>query len=243
MLKKIRVQFIKFILHIIDHKCFNTLFVRSYKKLFSHISPKQMVIFDVGTHEGEFITLFRKLFPESQIHCFEPDPENFKKIAQKFSRLSSVYLNPFGIGNANESQKFYRNILSYTSSYKNVDLTSKWIKTKAKTLGVKPKELILSESLIPLRTLDSYAEEHAIKKIHILKIDAEGYELKCLEGCRNLLKQRAIESIQLEIHHDDMYKDHHSLQDLEDILSSYGYKIYKRKTHFLIQCEEVIFQA
>ena len=201
-----------------------------------------MVIFDVGGHEGEFIGLFRKLFPDSQVHSFEPDAINFKKIFRKFGIVSGIYLNPFGIGEENTRKTFYRNILSSTSSFKEIDFNSKWTQVKSKTLGVKPTELVLSSSEVQIKPLDEYAKEHSIDRIHILKIDAEGYELKCLNGCKNLLKNNLIDSIQLEVHFDDMYKDHYTFQDLESFLGQYNYRLYLKKPHFLLKCHEVIFR-
>src|SRR5579872_3483783 len=134
MLKSLRIKGIKFLLDLVDHRCFNTHFIRNYKTLFSHVAPEKMVIFDIGGHEGEFITLFRKLFPNSQIHCFEPDSSNFSCIQKKYGDTPGIYLNNFGIGDVNTKQKFYRNVLSYTSSFKEIDINSQWTKTKGRIL-------------------------------------------------------------------------------------------------------------
>ncbi len=237
----LRVRFIKFLIDLVDHKAFNTLFARIYKRLFAEVLPQNMVIFDVGSHEGEFITLYRKLFPFSQIHCFEPDSVNFHKMEIKFSKTPGIYLNNFGIGESNATKPFYRNILSYTSSFKEIDLKAGWTKTKSKSLGVVPEELIVATEDIQIRTLDDYIKEKSIEKIHILKIDVEGYEFQCLKGCLNTLADNRIDSIQLEIHFDDMYKERHSLTDLEELLYPFDYRLYKKKRHPFLKCLEVIF--
>lgn len=241
MATSLRVRFIKFLIDLVDHKGFNTLFSRCYKRLFAQVHPRNMVIFDVGGHEGEFITLFRNLFPSSQIHCFEPDCVNYRKIVNKFSGTPGIYLNNCGIGEMNTTKPFYRNLLSYTSSFKEIDLKAAWTKTKSKTLGVTPEELIIATQDTQIRTLDDYVKENSIERIHILKIDVEGYELQCLKGCTNTLTENRVDAIQLEIHHDDMYKERHSLSDLEELLSLFNYRLYKKKTHPFLKCFEVIF--
>lgn len=243
MITRLRIGSIKFCIDLIDHKFFGTLFARIYKRLFINIPSKEMVIFDVGGHEGESVELFRKLFPGAQIHCFEPDKRNFEVINKKFCSTPNVYLNNFGIGSKNEFKQFYSNILSYTSSFKKIDLNADWTKVKSRTLGVKPEELIVETQNVRIRTIDDYVEEHAIKKIHLLKIDAEGYEFECLQGSQNSLMKKIIDSIQLEVHFDDMYKDHHTLTDLESILHPYNYRLFQKKTHFFLKCLEVIFRA
>jgi FkbM family methyltransferase len=51
---------------------------------------------------------------------------------------------------------------------------------------------------IEIRTLDDFCQDQKIGRIHFLKLDVEGHEIKVLEGAANLLGSRAIDYIQFE---------------------------------------------
>jgi len=52
---------------------------------------------------------------------------------------------------------------------------------------------------IPVTTLDAHAEAEGLATIHFLKIDVEGFEIDVIRGARNLLRQKRVERILLEV--------------------------------------------
>ena len=61
----------------------NSRFDDIHRQLINIISPKKVVIFDVGAHRGESVKRFRNIFPDSIIHSFEPDKDNFSDLKNK----------------------------------------------------------------------------------------------------------------------------------------------------------------
>jgi hypothetical protein len=51
---------------------------------------------------------------------------------------------------------------------------------------------------VRITTVDDFCQSNGIDRIHLLKLDVEGYELKVLEGASRLLAARAIDFIQFE---------------------------------------------
>jgi FkbM family methyltransferase len=78
-----------------------------------------------------------------------------------------------------------------------------------------------SES-ITLTTLDEFCDSNQIKKIHILKLDVEGYEFNCLKGSENILN--GIDFIQFEFGNKQV-SSRHFLSDFIELLDNF--KIFR----------------
>jgi len=195
-------------------------------KLINNISPHEIVIFDIGAHRGESVEKFKKNFPDSIIHSFEPDEENFKFLKDKFSGNVNIYLNNFGAGNFNGKQKFYRNVKTDTSSFNKVNMNSAWVKRRSERFNVKPMNFTTRTYDVDIRKLDDYIEEKSIERINVLKLDTQGYEDECLKGCIKTLKKNMIDIIETELIVGDVYNKSLSFRDIENIISPFNYSFY-----------------
>ena len=54
---------------------------------------------------------------------------------------------------------------------------------------------------VPIVSLDSFVATHNIGKIHVLKIDIEGFDGRALKGCRDLLSQGRVDAVIFECCH------------------------------------------
>jgi FkbM family methyltransferase len=81
-----------------------------------------------------------------------------------------------------------------------------------------------STERVPVTTLDAYAAEHGLERVHALKLDVEGSELAALEGAADLLAARRIDCLVCELN--DVYLAERGLgrDALVDRLAAYGYK-------------------
>ncbi len=56
----------------------------SREKLFQRlVKSERPTLFDIGAHEGQSVEYLRKLFPQSRIYSFEPDPDSFRILKGK----------------------------------------------------------------------------------------------------------------------------------------------------------------
>lgn len=115
------------------------------------------IIIDIGARD----TIYPIKCPQAICHLFEPHPEHFKKLQEKFATNKNVYLNNYGLGEKNEMLRFNPILETFEGS-------------EAMKNG--------GDYLIEIKTLDWYIEQNKITYIDLLKVDAEGMDYKILLG-------------------------------------------------------------
>ncbi|HBT93791.1 MAG TPA: hypothetical protein DEB23_05980, partial [Chitinophagaceae bacterium] len=160
--------------YIVDWEEF--LFIHYYLR-------KNSIVFDIGANMGFYtIWISRSIDELGQIHSFEPDTKNFKRLSQNIS------INQF-------KGQFHTN---------NVAVSKQNGKMKM-TIGfdgenhLVPSNFGGNSSIINVVCLDDYCNQHNINRIDFVKIDVEGFELDVLKGGIYLLTQKNVDVIQLEI--------------------------------------------
>jgi len=167
-----------------------SLFIDNLMKEFKARKLAKVVIFDVGSHLGEYAEMIihklNKIKIDYEIHLFEPQKACFSVLLNKFQGFSNIKLNNFGVSNRNgEATLFYDKETSGLASLyqRNLDYCN--------------IQLDKTERII-LKRLDEYIESNNIDHIHFIKLDIEGHELKALEGLGNYLNDSFIDYIQFE---------------------------------------------
>jgi len=152
---------------------FDELLVRSFDPeqyfpgfFIQHFTPTESFA-DCGAYDGENIDQFLikcdKKFKE--IFAFEPDPENFTILQNRFKNFSKIHLLNAGV---------YREdtILSFETG----------LKTASKICNINKDGSCISR--ITVRSLDSALKT---KPISFIKMDIEGAELDALHGSREII--------------------------------------------------------
>ncbi|TDB61794.1 FkbM family methyltransferase [Arundinibacter roseus] len=170
-------------------------------------APK--LIFDVGAHKGESHLIYRKVFPQSTIYSFEPDPETFKVLRANTANLPAAILENAGVGAAEERLPFYIN--------KEDSMGNSFLKVS----GQDSQPFVE----VPVHSLDSYTKERTIQLIDFLKIDTQGFDLEVLKGAENLLKNGQIKVIQFEAMLEPYYHQMPTVGAHLDFLLERGYKM------------------
>lgn len=202
----------------------NERFNAAIKELLNRVSASQLMIFDVGAHRGESVQKYKKIFPDAIIHSFEPDPENFKKLVDNCANLSGVFCNNLAIGASNGVKKFYRTLKTSNSSFNKINTKSDWSASRSSKYSVNPEDLTTKSFDVEMRTLDDYVQERRIDRIHLLKLDTQGYEDECLKGALDTLRNTLIDIIVTEIILGDVYEKSLSFSDIENIIRQFGYR-------------------
>jgi FkbM family methyltransferase len=148
-------------------------------------SSKKPIIFDIGGNVGEYSERILNLNSDSQIIIFEPSKKNYIILNKKFKKYKNIKIENLGVSNKNGFAKLYHNIPGspLASLYKRSFLGSK----KVRMNGFEK---------IRITKIKNYMDKNNIKKIDLIKLDVEGYELECLKSLENRINK--VKVIQFE---------------------------------------------
>lgn len=189
------------------------------------IKKKTPIIFDIGTHKGETLKKFKKLYPSAILHCFEPIKLSFEELIKKYSS-KNVFFNNFALGSRTQKKLFYQYKKADTSSFFSVNKKNKWLKIASARANVDKSKFLERKYKVSISKLDEYTKKNKIKFIDILKIDTQGYELEVLKGSLKLIKNKKINCIILEIILSNTYNKNFTFFDIEKILITNNYRLY-----------------
>ena len=181
---------------------------RTFNQTYKDNIGKKPIIFDVGANDGQSIERFSSIFPKSTVHSFEPIKECYEKIFNIYNK-KNIIINNFALGEKDCERIFYINKNSYTSSF---------FKINKKYAELVNYDHINKSEKKKIKTLDGYVNLHKIKKIDILKIDTQGYELNILKGGKKSLKNK-IKFIELELTLADYYKKKINFYEIDKVLT------------------------
>ncbi|MDA9731472.1 FkbM family methyltransferase, partial [Candidatus Pelagibacter sp.] len=175
------------------------------------IKSEKPIIIDVGGHLGSSTSLYKKLFPSSNIYVFEPANDNFKYLKNKFKKNTDIKIFKKAIGNQTIKKDFYifSDYSSGNSLIKSTNNTE--IKKKYKVDIIK---------------LDNFCKKNKISSIDYLKLDTQGNEFDCLIGAKKLIRKNKIKFIKCEF----MF---HNFYDKSDTFNKVNNFLYKN--NFLIR--------
>lgn len=146
------------------------------------------VFFDVGANKGDWCAEVLGQGFKGKIIAIDPLQSNIALIKQRFS--NTVMPIQYAISDSIGEATFFSNLdasQSGTDSLHNMT-----------QIGYAPS---LNEVNVNCTTIDKISDELQINKIDFLKVDVEGHEYFVLKGADRLLKNGAIDYIQIEFGH------------------------------------------
>jgi FkbM family methyltransferase len=170
-------------------------------------------IVDCGSNIGISILFFKRLYPQSKIIAFEPDPQTFETLQANIrdNGLSDVDCHQIALGDFDGNIDLYQ-----AEDESRSDLR---MSTFHERMPTKRKVTV------PVRKLSNFIEND----VDLLKVDVEGAEVKVLSDLHETGKLRRIKSMHIEYHHHiDRKRD--DLSVALRMLESAGFG-YQFKTH------------
>lgn len=218
-----------------EHSADN-LFRFADEKYISKIKKQNVTIFDCGAGEGTSILRFKKIFPNCNIHSFEPLDIFYEKLQNKYKNRKDITINYKGVGNKKSIQKFHKLKKYNGSTFLNPNLNSKWftkdfseLSSESYAQDQNTPEII--EQLVEVNTIDDYLTENNINFIDILKIKTQGSEVNILKGAKNSLSNKKIRFIEVKVIFSDIYQQYNSIGDVENCIKQFNFKLIAVK-HF-----------
>ena len=136
---------------------------------------------DVGANIGYYTSLFHLLTGQrGVVHSFEANPFTaaLLKMAQRQNGWSTVTINNVAVANKPGSM-----------SVKAMNLAETVVDDTLNLGGWMLKESREGDWDIEVTTLDKYVKDNKIEKVHFLKVDVEGFELKVIQGGDTLIRK------------------------------------------------------
>lgn len=193
------------------------------------------IIFDVGANNGSSATEFKEWWPDSIIHCFEPQEECWRDLdkLEKEYHDNSIVVNKCATGNrSTKNAPFYtHDITTGQSGFHKINMQSKdsihldKIKQKENLKELnKYKNSLNHERIVEIIRLDDYMNKLDIGFVNVLKIDTQGYEPEILDGLGKRLSDVNIVITELMFY--DYYERTLSFSDIEKFLHPAGFRLY-----------------
>lgn len=164
------------------------------------------VVFDVGANIGEVtFGMSKRVGNLGMIHSFEPEPFIFSRISRNLSlnSFNNICLNNVALGDK-EQELFLKAQVENNRGGTRINMYSRE--------GEKVK----------VTTLDFYVKQNALKKLDLIKVDVEGFEMKVLQGAQEVL-QKFKPLLFIEVNDNNLKEQSDSAQSLIEFLFKMGY--------------------
>ncbi len=142
------------------------------------IMPRTVI--DVGANVGQFAIASAMIFPDVEIHSFEPVPETVSALSENVRSLSRIKVYPLALGERQGHCTVNVNSHSHSSSI--LALGKSHLRAFPDARAVRTVEVELS-------TLDAIFDHVELKPPVLLKLDVQGYEAQTLAGGPRTLKR------------------------------------------------------
>jgi FkbM family methyltransferase len=141
-------------------------------------------ILDVGSHHGETIVRYLDELGSIPVHGFEPTPESFELLQQRFEESKQVTLHNVALSNENGFHEFFCNVDEQTNSL---------LENGAENQESFGKDTAHVQQIqVCTTTLDDWAAQEVPHGHLVLKADVQGAEGLLIEGGRETIRERVI---------------------------------------------------
>lgn len=174
----------------------------------AHASNVRLFL-DIGCHRGD--TLLR--FVESGIKCpvaaFDPFSDNIAHAKRLLHQFEQISFHQIALSNQNGNARFYLNRNEQTSSLLPNDTGN------AASFAEDTAELGSCD--VTTQTLDSWAKEHAVQGLCVIKCDTQGAEGLVIEGGKSFIRDHCT-AFYGEVMLGNMYKGQTSFAEIRSLL-------------------------
>jgi FkbM family methyltransferase len=179
--------------------------------------PETPTVFDVGANRGQTIWQIRRTFPNAGITAFEPSPRAFPELREHYGGDSRVRLEQLAVGDQAGTLPLHLDSIHCANDSL---LAARWHDATTPTVEV------------PVVTIDEYCAGRSIvqrpptTRIDVLKIDAQGYDLKVISGAAGMLRRKEVRVLVAEVNVGLLYDGQPTMPELLRALDVFGYVLH-----------------
>ncbi len=195
----------------------------------NHLKSQSIsVVFDVGASYGQYGVSIRRSGFRGEIYSFEPIASEYNKL-KLLSKIDGRWsANQFALGASVGTSTLYVSQNSVASTL---------LEMTPDHLLVSPESRVSRMDTIKIETLDNFIRANPLPRnarIH-LKIDVQGYEKLVLEGAFNMLTDKRLLSIEIELQVADLYTDQSSWLEVANQIHVQGFELFSSSMGFIDQ--------
>lgn len=197
----------------------NTSIQQFLEEIQPYFSSGCLGFVDAGAHKGnEFQVVAESPLSPSEAHLFEPNSTTFAALGENAKRVFKK-----------RSLNLYNVALGDTPGrvvMKDADTMSKVIGSVDER-GESAASSNATAFEVDCVTLDSLADNFTDRRISLLKVDVEGYEMQVLRGAKGLLSEQRIDVIYIEagLNPEGTQQTYYRL--IDDYLMEHGYRLFR----------------
>lgn len=173
---------------------------------------RMQTVFDVGANVGQTTLAIKARFPHARVHAFEPVGSTFNTLQQKLRGLDGVTAHRLALSD--------RPGTAMMTADTNSPLNRLLYGAPMMAGGALPTESVATD------TIDRFCAARRIERIDLLKVDAEGADLKVLEGGAAMLRDGRVAFVFAEVGFNPADAGHVHLPVLLDHLLRAGIEPY-----------------
>ena len=183
---------------------------------------EKLIIFDIGSRDCKEAIEFSKLYPNSKIYSFEPNPDAIKIAKKNIVDFTNISLIEKAVSEKDGLIKFYAiDPEKTTTTHPDGNIGASSI---FKASGKYPIEnYVQNEIEVESTTIETFCNDMNIKKIDFVWVDLQGAEYLAFKGMGKYLS--TIDIIHTEAEFFEIYSEQYFFEDIKKIL---------RKNFFLI---------
>lgn len=178
--------------------------------------PRAPVVLDVGFHRGSFSRKVLSKRPAAKVYAFDPARSAAAAWEHDPFLRGNVSFLCMALSNTNTVTTFHDYGTMCSSLAQRVDVTHTGISYD-----------------VQVGRLDDWCRDAGIEEIHLLKIDAEGFDLHVMEGAEHMLRQARVDVILFE-YADGWISSQRFLQEADHLLTHSGYLLCRLFNGFLL---------
>jgi FkbM family methyltransferase len=183
----------------------------------SSFLARDMVVLDVGAHQGEISIFCAKRVPEGRVIAVEPMSAHFARLTRNVEAndLDNVDLRRVALGFTAQELEIYVAPGRFLDGTRNEGMATLY----------PDSDRSQRVERVPVRTLDEMAAEWRLDRLDVIKIDVEGSELDVLNGGSRII-ERFRPVLLIEVDDTNLARAGHSSSSILDWVEVRGFKAF-----------------